>query len=218
MSQIRQDLPFHLGTYFVALRAFTSQEIITKQQMRAIVFLGVFWTVLLTSCRQNAPEPRSKEELLNYVNTNSNGLIQQIQLDDFIVTAVYQPKGLAPKCDACDDYAYFIVKIKHAGARKNESFLDSHAFPESIETFAFRMGNYVKLIADHDTITPADYTFQRTFGLDSQGSFLFVFPRKSIESVKGFSLLVKSNDLIAEDVRLNFKTEDLLTIQRFTSQ
>ena len=32
MSQIRQDLPFHLGTYFVALRAFTSQEIITKQQ------------------------------------------------------------------------------------------------------------------------------------------------------------------------------------------
>jgi hypothetical protein len=186
--------------------------------MRAIRFISIFSIVLLMSCHQSTPEPRSREELINYVNRDTNGLIQHVQLDDFIVTAVYQPKGLAPKCAACDEYAYFIVKIKHADARKNEQFLDSHAFPESIETFAFRMGDYVKLIAAQDTIAPADYTFQRTFGLDNQGSFLFVFPKKPIESAKKISLLVKSNGLITDDVNLDFNTEDLLNTQRFILQ
>ena len=186
--------------------------------MYAIRFIGIFSTVLLMSCHQSLPEPKSREELINYVNTVTNGLIQQVQLDDFIVTAVYQPKGLAPKCAACDEYSYFIVKIKHADARKHDQFLDSHAFPESIETFAFRMGDYVKLIAANDTIAPADYTFQRTFGLDNQGSFLFVFPSKPIESVKKVSLLVKSNGLITNDVSLDFNTKDLLNTQHFILQ
>ena len=178
----------------------------------------IYCPILLLSCSQTAPEPKSKQELIEYVNTDKNGLIQLAHNGGFTVTAIYQPRGLAPDCKVCDEYAYFIVKIKHTGAENNEQFLDAHAFPESIETFAFRMGDYVKLIAAQDTITPTDYTFQRTFGLDNQGSFLFVFPRKAIEAGKTFSLLVKSNGLITDDIRLNFNTEDLFHTQDFTLQ
>ncbi len=122
---------------------------------RLVYFLLI--TLCFTECNTQSL-PKTKQDIITYVNNPSNGLVKNIKAGGYIISATYQPPGLAPKCSVCKDYWYFTLKIAGVPSTESNTFPDAHIFPESIETFAFRMGDYVKLVTSNDTITAADYT------------------------------------------------------------
>lgn len=189
--------------------------------MKNLIYNRLVYFSILSLCLTHCAHrntPKTKQEINSYVNDPMNGLTKTVKAENFTLSATYQPISPVPvNCLACKDYWYFILKITANPTAENQTFLDAHVFPESIETYAFRMGEYVKIVTPHDTVTAADYTFQRTFGLDKQGSFLFVFPKKIPQSADRFTLLVKANGLIHVPLALEFRTQDIEKTRAFPS-
>ena len=77
-------------------------------------------------------------------------------------------------------YHYFVLSISKGD--KEVLTGGGPGFGELLQTLSFRMGALVNLTtASRDTIPVADYAFQRTFGMSSATSLLFVFPREELK-------------------------------------
>jgi len=137
-----------------------------------------------------------KEELLNYVLDENNGLSKTREYKDYKIQVYYKPTDLLILQENGDNtqiaqkeytrlqekyspYDYFILSLskeKEEALYKSEGF---GQFSELVQVLSFRMGQYTNLTTtSQDTIPVADYVFPRTYGMGGATNLMFVFSKE----------------------------------------
>ena len=164
--------------------------------------MTILFLLIALSCGQ--PAFLSEQELKEYILEENSGLNAKKQLGNIQMQVTYRPTDLLILQELDDasnlteinelrekyeNYLYFILSLSVGGKdllyRGSSNQQD---FSNKLQTLSFGMGPFVSLItSEKDTIPVADYRFDRSFGLGSSSSLLFVFPREEIKNATKLS-------------------------------
>lgn len=180
--------------------------------------------LLLMGC--SSPVYLSPEELNKYILDPDNGLIQKSEINGYSIQVYNKPTDLWVEQDIIGEhpnaadikalrskynhYYYFIVDL----SRDNKEALQVNGnmgrFSELVQTLSFRMGSYANMTtAKQDTIPLGDFILNRTFGLSSATSLLFVFNKEKAANVEWVQFNLNEFGLGVGNQRFRFKTKDL---------
>ena len=198
---------------------------------RNFVWLLLAFTGLLILLGACTPANLSKEELIQYVQKPSNGLHKKQDANGINVSVHYRPtdllvdQELGEKRDADEiqrlkdkygEYAYFILNLDVEGKEAlYKASQDQMSFSQNLQTLSFRMSEYVNLTTStQDTIPVADYVFNRTFGLGSGSSLMFVFNKEKMKDSDWISFNLNEFGMNTGDQRFRFQMKDLQAIPK----
>jgi hypothetical protein len=155
--------------------------------------LGLF----LAACALSACTPKrlSADELTAYIEDPANEFHQTQQLGEIQVDLTYQPTDLlvvrdlhgeetgtsAARLESVrkkyNNSTYFLLSISKGRQEVLQPREDFSHYSQLLQTMAFRMGEYVRLItAQGDTLRPSNYYLDRTYAASSASQLLFAFP------------------------------------------
>ena len=201
---------------------------IEKISGRIMPCLLLLVCLLIYSCR---PEYLNKQELNSFILDESNGLLQEKQVGGIGVKVTYKPTDLLIAQHLGDNmesseierlrahygqYVYFMLDLESGG----QDILyaptsGGSGFSEKLQTFAFRMTDYVNLTTSaSDTIPVADYAYNRTFGMAKNTSMMFVFNREQIENKDWISFNLNESGIGSGDQRFRFKTSNINNVPK----
>ncbi len=208
-----------------------------------MLFLAVY------SCSQNKgtnvnepvhtikkPEPLKPVEMVNWVEDQENGLLQQKTIDDLSFSALYKPAQYMSivelhkmKVDidsgkfeqvqqSYKGMEYFTYKI--STDKTNDELLkyktsSSDEYYQRLEYYSFKAQNDFYLIAGKDSLPCKLFHFERTFGLTPVLTFVLGFQG---ERKPAQDLTLVYNDKIFSNglIKLNFGLESLSSIPAVT--
>jgi len=170
------------------------------------------------------PECLTAEELTKYISDPDHGLIQHAEAYGYSIDVTYKPTDLlvqqetggrvdAIKIQAVRDkyskYYYFILSLSKNN-REALHQVGADQYGELVQTLSFRMGSYVNLTtSSSDTIPTIDFVMDRTYGLSSATSLLFVFDREKTKDKDWVQFNLNEFGLGVGNQRFRFKTKDL---------
>lgn len=181
--------------------------------------------LILASC---APKEVEYNEFVNYIQDEDNGLHKQAEMNGIVTELTYKPTDIWVHLELGEsqttqrrkdslrrhynNYHYFTVSL----SKDNKEALHSSAssmmqYSELVQTLSFRMNEYVTLTTSaQDTIPVGDFSLDRTYGLSSATSLLFVFTREKTESAEWLQFNLNEFGLGTGNQRFRFKNKDLL--------
>ena len=174
-------------------------------------------TALAFSC--NFPITK-KEELIDYINAPSNGLVKTKQVGKISVTLTYAPWELiaakqgftqmeSAKKRQFKDKWFFILRLS-ANDRELLRQLEYSQYSELVQVLSFRMDQFILLTpSDGKPIEPESCQFQQTYGIAKANSVLVVFNPGKIRASKTFIVRINEFGLNTGDLAYEFKVKDL---------
>jgi hypothetical protein len=185
-------------------------------------------TFLILGCK---PEVRNKEELVEYLQNEDNGLLVSKTINDLKISAMYRPTDLIVEQEARPStpdsvvealyakygkYWYFILSIEKDGKDAlYGSAADMTGFSEVLQTLAFRMNDHLYAsTSEKDTVYLADYHYSRMFGMSHSTDLLLAFDAQEVQDSKWVQLNLSEFGLSTGRVNLRFKTKDINDIPR----
>lgn len=170
----------------------------------------------------------SKEELIEFIADEDNGLSKNNDLNGFQLKVSYRPTDLLvlnevgenriPQKEALEslrnkykDYHYFILSISGGKKEALYSGLENQGhYGELVQILSYRMGNFVNLTTSQkDTVFIADYTYQPTYGMGEATNLLFVFSDEEIKSPEWVQFNLKEFGLGLGNQNFRFNMQDL---------
>lgn len=190
--------------------------------------------LLLLVCLVNyscKPEYLDKQELNKFIQNKSNGLLQEKKVGGLGVTVTYKPtdlliaQHLGNKVEGAEidrlrahygQYVYFMLDLDNDGRDVLYTpTAGSSGFSDKLQTFAFRMSDYVNMTTSaSDTIPVADYAYNRTFGMSKSTSMMFVFNREQVKDKEWISFNLNESGIGSGDQRFRFKTSDINNVPK----
>jgi hypothetical protein len=169
---------------------------------------------------------QTTEELQTYIKDPDNGLHKEREIGRVKMSVTYRPTDLLVKQSLSSSptdgeidslrrdfgkMAYFVLSMS-ADDKEVETFaLQNAGFGERVQTLAFGMGEYVRIITDaRDTIPVADYFYQRTYGVGKTSDLLMAFDAEKLKQVEELKFQISEFGLGVGDQNLQFQTDDIL--------
>jgi hypothetical protein len=195
-------------------------------------FLGIVMMSLcaiLQSC--GTPEYLPEAELSVFCLDEDHGLTKTVVSKDISIRLTYKPTDLLVVQEmrsftgSSDDkivtlrkkygpYYYFILSLSRSG-KEGLGASGNHAeFSELLQTISFRMGEVVNLTTSHDTIPPADFIYNRTFGLSASTDILLVFDKSAVKGAETVLINLDEFGLGVGKQVVEFKVGDLNSAPR----
>jgi len=170
------------------------------------------------------PEYLTTEELTKYISDPDHGLVQHAEVNGYTLDVTYRPTDLlvlqeiddhadANKIQSVRDkyskYYYFILSLSK-NSKEALHQVGTDQYSELVQTLSFRMGGYVNLTtSSRDTIPTTDFVMDRTYGLSSATSLLFVFDREKTKDKDWVQFNLNEFGLGVGNQRFRFRTRDL---------
>lgn len=188
--------------------------------------LILFISLLFCNCSKNSFD--TKEELVSYLQDDTNGYIQSKHINGYDFTVMYRPTDLLVNQELSslkvandtknkikrkyDPYLYFSIKM----SRDKKELLSTTPnnrteFGILVNQLAFEMKEKVYMITSKkDTIETIDFIYPRLYGMTYNTEMLFVFA-KDEEKLKQEFLDIKIQDfgLHTGEVSFKFKTDKI---------
>jgi hypothetical protein len=186
--------------------------------MNRLLFL--FLLLAIVGCDKAVSPP----ELRSYIKDTRNGLQQSIVSRGIKVGLMYKPTDLLVSQEIDEPvrdeglvtslrnkystYHYFILSF----SKNNGEVTDDGSDPGAlIQRLAFQMSKYVNLTnSERDTVSVADFTMDRTFGLASSTNVLLAFKRNSIQEGDWIQINIKEFGLGIGEQRFRFSVKDIV--------
>ncbi|WP_420571716.1 hypothetical protein [Kordia sp.] len=185
---------------------------------RKIVFLLGFLSIVLFGCSTETFD--SKEVLLEHIQDESNGFLQEKTVNGVHFSLLYRPtdllvnqelrgngdKDIQELRDRYSQYLYFNLSI----SQDNKELLSAvpknrNEFGQMVNELAFGMGQKVHLFTKtKDTIEIADFIYPRMYGMSNATTIMLVYPRNK-EELKGDYLNLTVEDLGVHTGEVKFK-------------
>ena len=192
---------------------------------RAFLFLTVP-LLLLSACRQSR-EVMSKEELIQYINDQDHGLVQQQEVGGFTARMQFQPSALlgAQELQASDkkdsvtiaalerkygaNY-YFILKLSKGGKEAIRQLGSFERYSAMVSVLSFELPRLVNLTTPHrDTVALTDYLFEQSYGLSDGNSILLAFSKEKLKQTSTIEINVAECGLGMGALKFRFHIQDL---------
>jgi hypothetical protein len=155
----------------------------------------------LSICVACAPSEMNPEDMHAYIQDSDNGLLKSEEVNGIQAMLWYRPTDMLVHQEIGEEqvtqravdslrnkynkHHYFLLSL----SKQNKEALHTapgsmSEYSELVQTLSFRMNNYVNLTTNkQDTIPVGDFILDRTYGLSSATSLLFVFAAdKTIKS------------------------------------
>lgn len=164
-------------------------------RLRSHIAVFAILNCLICSC--NSPEYLPEKDLHSYVLDEDNELAKSVAAGNTKIKVIYRPTDLlvaqelrssaspsreeiAGKREKYRHHYYFILSLSQSG--KDILTPNGQAgFSELLQTISFRMNEVVNLTtSQRDTISVADFVYNRTFGLSNSTDILLVFDKSEI--------------------------------------
>ncbi len=179
----------------------------------------------LLLCCWSCTRVHSTADLQQYVLDPGNGLSKSRTIGPVDVKVTYRPTDLLVRQSLSEAAApgeidslrkgfgqqeYFILSIAANGKEIETYALQQTAFGERVQTLAFGMGEYVRIITDRqDTIPVSDYFYQRTYGVGKTSDFLMAFEAEKLRRSEHFRFQIDEFGLGTGDQNFKFETRHL---------
>jgi len=157
--------------------------------MRRLVVIGII--LLISGCSSNR-SPVGEEALYNYVRDESNGLIQQVDVDGFHLEMIWKPtdliaqqqmiNGTKHEFDSLKNYfshyLYFTLQMTYDGKDLETKFgTDPASFAGKISFLSYGFTENVRLKAGNKASPPLECIYSRSYGIGaSQCLIVFEMP------------------------------------------
>ncbi len=168
---------------------------------------GHYWLlffVFLVSC----DFALNREEYINYLSDESNGLKHSFHSNGTEISWGYRPsslvfynhlKRLNTKAERdsmlanYSDYSYFNFDISYKGKEYLSYAPQSRTnFGKTVEDLSFNVRDWLFLVNEQkDTIPLMDFNHARHYGMGKSNTILCTYPKKDIEQSKQLKLIVK---------------------------
>ena len=186
----------------------------------AIVFICLFFA----AC---SSQFNSAEDLQSYISKEKNGLIQSKEIGNMAIKVAHRPTDLLVNQELSNQdytqeevtklrekynqYAYFTLSLSAGGQEVEAYNVNGQGdFGSRVQQLAFGMSDKVELHTNaRDTITVADYVYQRTFGIGNSSDMLFAFKREELKSSNWIQFQLDDFGLGIGTNRFRFKTKDI---------
>lgn len=182
-------------------------------------------SLIMTSCQRTVT---TEEELVNYINKESNGLQKKKVFDKIQITVTYLPSELFMMREFKNEFsiieldslknkfnssAYFLV----AFSNDNKELLDMSQgysnYSNLLNVLSFELNDYVQIFTNlKDTIYAETYMSQRTFGMSNANSILFAFSRNKIFNAAEIQFCLKEFGFNTGNIVFNYETSRLKEI------
>ncbi|MCU0354191.1 MAG: hypothetical protein MUD08_10710 [Cytophagales bacterium] len=174
-----------------------------------------------------SPDQVNAEQLARYVSNPENGLVQTQQASGLQVSVCYRPSDLLvaqeigytdKPADAAAmkvlrqkyDNLYFTLTLSRDGREALNPADGAGEFSDLLQVLSFRMGDYVELMADNETVPVADYFFERTYGMGAGNTLLFVFSKQKLPAkYNRLTFRLKEFGMGAGNLEFAFRSEDI---------
>ena len=183
--------------------------------------------ILFLSC--SGPQYLTPEELNKFILNVDNGLIQTAEINGYTLQVNYKPTDLWMHQEIGDDqvdeskmkslrskydpYYYFVLNLSKNNKEALQVDGNFGQYSELVQTLSFRMNSYVNLTTSaQDTIPTADFILNRTYGLSSATSLLFVFSKEKAKANEWVQFNLNEFGLGIGNQRFRFRTEDLQNV------
>lgn len=167
----------------------------------------------------------SPAELQQYVLDPDNGLSKARTTGPVDIKVTYRPTDLLVSQSLSEmatpyeidslrngfgQQEYFILSIAANGKEIETYALNQTKFGERVQTLAFGMDDYVRIITDRqDTIPVSDYFYQRTYGVGKTSDFLMAFEAEKLRRSENFRFQIGEFGLGTGDQNFKFETRRL---------
>ncbi|HTJ52105.1 MAG TPA: hypothetical protein VL443_21735 [Cyclobacteriaceae bacterium] len=188
--------------------------------MKKLLYLFICLTV--AGC--SPPEYLTAEELTKYISDPDHGLVQHAEVNGYSMDVTYKPTDLLVLQEAGDHaddlkitalrdkyskYCYFILSLSK-NSKEALHQVEPNQYGDLVQTLSFRMGGYVNMTTSlHDTIPTTDFVLDRTYGLSSVTSLLFVFDREKAKDKDWVQFNLNEFGLGVGNQRFRFRIKDL---------
>lgn len=179
--------------------------------------------VLLTSCLTEITTP---EQLNSFVQDESNGLKQKVEINGLMAEVVYLPTDLLVSRELGNseanleqvndlrqkysNYHYFILSLSKEKQEALNIGNDFGRFGELVKIMSFRMTDYVSLSTNViDSIPVGDFILNRTYGMTSSTDLLFVFSKEKTKECEWVQFNLNEFGLGIGNQRFRFQYQDL---------
>lgn len=187
-------------------------------------YSGLCVLVLVVSCVEKEV---TYQELIDYVQEKDNGLHLQQEANGILAEVTYKPTDLWVYLETDDEsvsltqldslrkhytkYHYFTLSLSKDNKEALHSAVGSmDQYSELVQTLSFRMRDYVTLTtSQQDTIPVGDFILDRTYGLSSATSLLFVFAKEKTEKVEWIQFNLNEFGLGTGNQRFRFRSKDI---------
>tara|TARA_B100000768_G_scaffold171883_1_gene179588 strand:- start:788 stop:1333 length:546 start_codon:yes stop_codon:yes gene_type:complete len=162
----------------------------------------------LASCN---PLPRTKEQLISYVNNKANGLLKYKETAEGQFTLSYRAHALLPGLpENAHLYWYFILSLSNQGREYSQNFLATEeGYTNAINKLAFGMSESTYAITNNlDTVYCSTSTFPRTYGSLDADKILLVFKKEALGNAESFRMKIEA---IRQE--FEYRVNDILKIQ-----
>ncbi len=184
----------------------------------------LFLLLLLAGC--SSPAYLDPQALNKYILDPENGLIQKESINNYSIEVYNKPTDLwvqqeveGSKTDAAtiknlrekyDRYYYFILDLSKNNKEALQVEGNMGQYSDLVQTLSFRMNSFVNLTtAKQDTIPTADFILNRTYGMSSATSLLFVFDRQKAKQAEWVQFNLNEFGLGVGNQRFRFETKKL---------
>ncbi|MBN2613777.1 MAG: hypothetical protein JXB00_19625 [Bacteroidales bacterium] len=201
------------------------KSFISLQNKYPVSFTAMLLLVvcLCFSCKRSLQE----EKLLEYINDEKHGLIEQKLINGVQLKMVYKPSDLLAwqEIKVTDSitkekageirarYAkqyYFLLSVSLQGREILSSAVDREWFSNMVNTLSFGMNDYVSLVTESlDTLKLITYQCPRTYGMSAGTDVLFVFEKKQLKPNENLTLKINEFGLYTGDVRFKTKVRNI---------
>jgi hypothetical protein len=182
---------------------------------------AILWIViLLYAC---APDPLNEQELIQFLNDESNGLRKTEKVGNQQVSVTYRPVSLLVSQSVADPadtvevaaafrkynpYYYFTISFS---ADEREALSPRHPnYSELVNVMSFRMHGYLNMtIPSRDTIPLADFVLNRSFGMAGSTDLLVVFSKDKTRDQEWVQINLQELGLGLGTQRFRFRTADI---------
>jgi hypothetical protein len=193
--------------------------------MRKFLFLPAALLIIgLGACR---PSNLGGKEYVTYIENEDNGLNTSKQIEgleyhlqycpqEYLLMKEYKTYGLSQKLidlkkKEAGSLLYFKLRIKDSkgqGDVLNYNIGSNDAYYRRIEFLSYGFEESIALVSSKDTLYPALYHFERTYGVAPYADFLIAF---NSEDFLNEDLAVLINDRVFDNglIKFNYKREDL---------
>jgi hypothetical protein len=193
---------------------------------RYYLFIAVLTTALSVSC-DRSQSFANKNELLSYLNKESNGYSQEVLSNSVSIKLTYQPTSLMVQSELDEQTPpskklvdslqkkyegsyYFHLEFSKNGKeaiRQMGGFAD---YSVLLQTLAFQMGEHILLTTPQkDTVGLGDYYFDQTYGIGSSNRLLISFDRSAIKKSDKLKIHIGECGFGTGDVKFEFERDRL---------
>lgn len=191
-------------------------------------FIIVFVVVLICGCAKNELNP---DEYINYVESEKNNIKNSKQIEDLNFSLQYCPteylllkefktnnlseKLLAERKKENENMVFFKLRIS---AKNNPDILNykissNDDYYERIQYLSYGFEEDIALLNGKDTLFPALFHFERTYGVVPFADFMLAFNAKIIEPEK-FLVIIDDKIFDTGLLKFSYSNKDIQNIPK----